>query len=243
MIGTLLDVIVKQLKSNGLNKGGESRLDLYPTQSIPTMYNLDFKQLKNKQMKKYLLILLVTLTASASSFAQFRIGPKLGANIGKIDGVGFKDSYKLGYHLGVFAEIPLGKKFAVQPEVLWNQINADTVSGFSSIYQNINQQNLSNPQLNYLSVPVLLSYKPGKMLTLQAGPQFGILINKDKNLFENGKEAFKNGDLSMLMGVQLNISRIRVYGRYAIGLSDISDITSQEKWKTTGFQVGLGLAL
>ncbi len=194
-------------------------------------------------MKKYLVILLVTLTASATSFGQFRIGPKLGANIGKIDGKGFDEQYKLGYHLGVFAEITLGKKFGIQPEVLWNQINADTVSGFSSLYTGLNQQNLSNPQLNYLSIPLLLTYKPVKVLSLQAGPQFGILINKDKNIFQNGKEAFKNGDLSMLFGAQLNILRVRVYGRYAIGLNDISDVTSQEKWTTRGFQLGVGFAL
>lgn len=194
-------------------------------------------------MKKYLVILLVSLTASATSFAQFRIGPKLGANMGKIDGKGFNEQYKLGYHLGGFAEITLGKKFGIQPEVLWNQINADTVSGFSSVYQNLDNQNLSNPQLNYLSIPLLLTYKPVKVLSLQAGPQFGILINKDKNIFQNGKEAFKNGDLSMLFGAQLNILRVRVYGRYAVGLNDISDVTSQEKWTTRGFQVGVGFAL
>ncbi len=210
---------------------------------IGTLLDVNDKQLKSNRMKKYLVILLVTLTASATTFAQFRIGPKLGANMGKIDGNKFSESYKLGYHLGVFAEIPLGKKFGIQPEVLWNQINADTVSGFSSVYQNLDNQNLSNPQLNYLSIPLLLTYKPVKVLSLQAGPQFGILINKDKNIFQNGKEAFKNGDLSMLFGAQLNILRVRVYGRYAIGLNDISDVTSQEKWTTRGFQLGVGFAL
>ncbi|MBK8088975.1 MAG: PorT family protein [Chitinophagaceae bacterium] len=194
-------------------------------------------------MKKYLVILLVTLTASATSFAQFRIGPKLGANMGKIEGSGFDEKYKLGYHVGVFAEIPLGKKWAIQPEVLWNQINTDTAYNIRQVYQNLANQNLSNPQLNYLSIPLLLTYKPAKVLSLQAGPQFGILINKDKTLIDNGGQAFKNGDFSMLFGAQLNILRIRVYGRYVIGLNDISDIGSQEEWKTTGFQLGVGLAL
>lgn len=193
-------------------------------------------------MKKSLVILLVAITTSATSFAQFRIGPKLGANIGKIEGKGFDEQYKLGYHLGAFAEIPLGKKFALQPEVLWNQINSDTASGFKAIYQNLDE-NVKNPQLNYLSVPLLLTYKPAKVLSLQAGPQFGILLNKDKTFLDNGKEAFKNGDFSMLFGAQLNILRVRVYGRYAIGLNNINDIGDQEKWKTTGFQVGVGLAL
>jgi Outer membrane protein beta-barrel domain len=194
-------------------------------------------------MKKYLVFILVAVTASSVSFAQFRIGPKLGANIGKIEGKGFDEQYKLGYHLGAFVEIPLGKKFGLQPEVLWNQINSDTASNFRQIYQNLGQQELSNPQLNYLSIPLLLTYKPIKYLSLQAGPQFGVLINKDKTLIDNGGEAFKNGDFSMLFGAQLNILRVRVYGRYAIGLNNINDLQSQEKWKTTGFQLGLGLAL
>jgi len=194
-------------------------------------------------MKKSLVILLVAITVSATSFAQFRIGPKLGANIGKIDGKGFDEQYKLGYHLGAFAEIPLGKKFALQPEVLWNQINSDTVSGFKAIYQELGNQDLKNPQLNYLSIPLLLTYKPAKVLSLQAGPQFGILLNKDKTIVQNGGEAFKNGDFSLLLGAQLNILRVRVYGRYAIGLNNLNDIDDKEQWKSTGFQVGIGLAL
>lgn len=194
-------------------------------------------------MKKYLVLILVAITVSSVSFAQFRIGAKLGANIGKIDGKGFDEQYKLGYHLGGFAEIPLGKKFGIQPEVLWNQINSDTASGFSAIYQNLDDQSLQNPQLNYISIPLLLTYKPIKYLSLQAGPQFGILVNKDKTFIQNGQEAFKNGDFSMLFGAQLNILRVRVYGRYAIGLNNINDLSDQEQWKTTGFQLGVGIAL
>lgn len=193
-------------------------------------------------MKKVMLLAAI-VCISASSFAQFRIGPKLGANIGKIEGAGFSEKYTLGYHVGGFMEISFSQKLGIQVEALWNQINADTVTGFRAIYQNIDDQNFSNPQLNYLSVPLLLSYKPAPFLALQAGPQFGILLDRNKNLLQNGREAFKRGDLSMLVGAQLNISRIRVYGRYAIGLNDISDVSSPNEWRTTGFQVGVGIAL
>lgn len=195
-------------------------------------------------MNKYLLIFITLLTVSSVSLAQsFSIGPKLGANIGKIDGAGFSDKYTLGYHVGAFTEIGFSKKVGIQAEVLWNQINSDTVSGFSAIYQNIDDQNFQNPQLNYLSIPLLLTYKPSKILSLQAGQQFGILLDKNKNLLDNGKEAFKTGDLSMLVGAQLNLLKLRVYGRYAIGLNNINDIGNQQEWRTTGFQVGVGFAL
>ncbi|HMO32041.1 MAG TPA: porin family protein [Lacibacter sp.] len=195
-------------------------------------------------MHKHLILFIFTATLASSALAQgFKIGPKLGANIGKIEGAGFSDMYTLGYHVGGFTEIDFSKKLGIQAEVLWNQIGADTVSGFDAIYQNINGDDFSNPRLNYLSIPVLLSYRPTKILALQAGPQFGVLIDKNRNLLQNGQEAFRNGDLSLLLGAQLNLLKFRVYGRYAIGLSDISDATVPGEWKSTGFQLGVGIAL
>jgi hypothetical protein len=195
-------------------------------------------------MKKYSMILAAVLLISSASFAQsFKFGPKLGANMGKIEGKGFSDQYSLGYHIGGFAEIGLGKKWAIQPEVLWNQVNTDTVSGFKSVYQNIVSTNNINIKLSYLSIPLLLSYKPVKALSLQAGPQFGILIDQGKSITQNGADAFKKGDLSMLFGAQLNILKIRVYGRYVVGLNNINDLPNNEKWKNQGLQVGVGFAL
>ena len=60
---------------------------------------------------------------------------------------------------------------------------------------------------------------------------------------QNGADAFTQGDFSMLGGVQLKLSAIRISGRYFVGLSDINDIDNQDKWKNQGFQVSLGLAL
>lgn len=195
-------------------------------------------------MKKYVLFMFMAISIAAISQAQsFKFGPKLGANLGKIQGKGFSDQYALGYHIGGFTEIGLGKKFGVQAEVLWNQVSADTVSGFKAIYQNIsNQGSSSNLKLNYLSIPLLLTFKPTKILSIQAGPQFGILMDKNKTLIANGKDAFKNGDLSMLVGAQLNILRVRLYGRYVIGLNNINDVTSTEKWTNQGIQLGVGFA-
>jgi hypothetical protein len=81
------------------------------------------------------------------------------------------------------------------------------------------------------------------LVTFQAGPQFGILINKDNDLFENGKNAFKNGDFSMLGGIQINIANFKIGGRYFIGLNDINDIDNNESWKNQGFQLSLGLRI
>jgi hypothetical protein len=152
----------------------------------------------------------------------------------------FKEQFTYGYHVGGFATIGLGKKFAIQPEVLFNQVNVDTSDKFSDVYQ---FNKLSNVQLKYLAIPILLNYNAGKLISLQAGPQFGILMNKSNTLVQNGRDAFKGGDFSMLGGVQLNISHFRLYGRYTVGLNNLNDIDNKDKWKNQSIQLGVGLTL
>jgi hypothetical protein len=193
-------------------------------------------------MKTKLLSLFATLLFTQAIMAQFHIGVKGGANIIKIDGKSFQQEFRYGYHAGGFAEIGFRSKFGIQPEVLFSQYSTRIDSNFSHVYQNVLNQ--GNVKLNYLSIPILLSYKlAGNFLSLQAGPQFGVLINKSKTLVQNGGDAFKGNDFSMVGGVQLKISSIRVDGRYVVGLNNINDIDNKDKWKSQGFQLSVGVAL
>ena len=74
-------------------------------------------------MKSKFLFLLAAIMLSNAMMAQFHIGVKGGANITKVDGESFKDQFRYGYHLGGFAEIRMGNKFVLQPEVLFNQLH------------------------------------------------------------------------------------------------------------------------
>ncbi|MEO6730784.1 MAG: porin family protein [Ferruginibacter sp.] len=189
---------------------------------------------------KLLTLFLSTLIFSAAHSQGFHLGIKGGANVNKLTGKSFSDEFSFGYHLGGFAEIGLSKKISIQPEVVFNQINQDTASKFSQVYK---LDNLSKVKLNYLSIPILLNYKASDFLSLQVGPQFGILMDQNAKLVQNGKDAFKKGDFSMLGGVQLKFSSVRIYGRYALGLSNLNDIDNSDKWKSQSFQVGIGLAI
>lgn len=194
-------------------------------------------------MKTKLLTLFALVLMTQAAMAQFHLGVKAGTNITKVDGKSFKDEFRYGYHLGGFAEIRLGNKLVLQPEVLWNQYATRLDSNFSHVYQDVFDGN-SNVKLNYLSIPILVNYKlVGNFISLQAGPQFGVLIDQNKTLLQNGGNAFKQGDLSMLAGVLVRMGPIRVNGRYAIGLNNISDIPDDNKWKSQGFQLSVGLAL
>lgn len=191
------------------------------------------------------LILTSILTAcliNLASAQSFHAGFKLGSNVNKISGVSFKDEFTYNYHAGAFATIGLGKKWAIQPEVLFNQVSADTTNQFGEMYK-LSFDKVSNVKLNYLSIPIMVNYNLSKFFALQAGPQYGILINKNDNLINNGKSAFKNGDFSLLGGVQIKVASLRIYGRYGIGLNNLNDIDNKDRWKSQTIQLGIGLAL
>jgi parvulin-like peptidyl-prolyl isomerase len=195
-------------------------------------------------MKTKLAVLIAFVFFTQAAMAQLNLGIKGGVNINKVDGKAFRDEFKYGYHLGGFAEIGLGGKLSIQPEVLFNQFQTRADSSFSNVYQNsLDISNYQDVKLNYLSIPLLLKYKLGSLLSLQAGPQYGILIDQSKNLLQNGKEAFKSGDFSLVGGAQIHISKLRLTGRYVVGLTNISDIDDQNKWKNQGFQLSVGFAL
>jgi len=192
-------------------------------------------------MKKQIFALALISFLSTSLLAQkIQVGFKGGATMNKLSGKTFKEEFSFGYHLGGFVAVGLGKKCAIQPEVMINQINLDSSSNFSALYQ---FNKITGVKLKYLTIPVLLNYNAGKLLTLQAGPQFGILLNISNSFIQNGKDAFKSGDFSMVGGVQLNLSSFKVYGRYLVGLSNINDIDNKDKWTNQSIQLGVGFKL
>lgn len=192
-------------------------------------------------MKKRSLVLLTAmLLFSLIGFSQgLHFGFKAGANIFKVDGKSFNDEFRFGYHIGAFGEIYIVDKFGIQPELLFSQTNYRTGTDFNNVYPD--GVSSVKGKLNYLSIPILFNYRPIKLFAFQLGPQFGTLLNQDKNLVNNGKEAFKKGDISILAGAQLNLLKFKVGARYVIGLNDINDVGTSNKWKNQGFQVYVGV--
>ena len=193
-------------------------------------------------MKTKLLSLALALCISQLLMAQFHLGVKAGANITKVDGKSFNEEFGYGYNLGGFAEIPISPKFSFQPEVLFNQYSSTLDSNYKHIYENVIASDQSKIKRNYLTIPLLLDYKFLGPIHLQAGPQFGVLMSHDKTFLQNGEQAFKNGDFSMVAGAEIRLAMLRVTGRYLIGLNNINDIDNQDKWKNQVIQLSLGYA-
>jgi hypothetical protein len=191
---------------------------------------------------KMLVLALVCLFAAFSASSQgINLGIKGGATVYKIDGVSFSDEFNWGYHLGGVAELMWSKEWGIQPEVLFNESNTKTGYSFDTLYRSVNPGTLKDVKLNFISIPVLLTWRPSPFISFQAGPNFSVMMSKDRTLLQDGAEAFKSGSVSLIGGIQLNIFSFRIYGRYGMGLTNLNNIDTQDKWKSRGGQLGVAM--
>jgi hypothetical protein len=190
-------------------------------------------------MKRLFIFSAFVFSGFFASAQGFSFGPKVGANITGISGFQFENGFDYGYHVGAFAEIMVSEKLGFQPELLWSQTRLKPANSFRELIPEFSD--VTKIKLKYISVPLLVNYKPVSFLTLQLGPQFGILSDKKSSTMANVESAFKKGDFSMLAGVQLKVLSFRIYGRYGIGLTNLNDLPNQNSWKSKTLQIGVGL--
>jgi hypothetical protein len=197
---------------------------------------------KKNDMKQLIIFSAILFSGAMTASAQnFHFGIKGGADLHKIQGYSFKEKFDLGYHAGVFAQIGLPGKLGLQPEIYYSQVNTEVANSTTDIY-GMPLMNVSEIKLSYINIPILLNFKVLPVLSLQAGPQFGIMTDKNKSVYQSGKETFKSGDVGLAAGLQLDLAKLRIYGRYVNGLNNINN-GSTDKWKNQTLQFGIGLRI
>lgn len=199
-------------------------------------------------MKKSLIILVTLFTTQLNAQQKFGLGLKVGQNFSKVDNV-VVDHNAASYHAGVTMQIGLSKGFSIAPEVLLSQTKLETSPSAAELLVNPSFKP-ETYHLNYLSIPILLQYNVLKSFIIQAGPQYGILLDQSKDGLENARVAFSSGEFSMVGGAKLNLGGFFLYGRYVIGMNNIGSTTqllnnlqNQSTWKTRQWQLGVGLNL
>ncbi len=180
-------------------------------------------------MKKFLLPLLA-LAAFNFGTAQeesIRFGAKAGLNIANLAGDEVKNNeIKIGFNVGVLVEIPITEKFAIQPEFLFSTQGSKSDEGFpnfsETLIENLNQEFESN--INYINIPIMTKYYLAKGLSIQAGPQVGILISAKDRDDNDIKDNISSIDLGLNFGAGYQLaSGIFFDARYNLGLTNVFD--------------------
>jgi hypothetical protein len=192
-------------------------------------------------MKKYIFLALLPIGLCAGAQEKFGIGVKVGQNFSSVNSVAV-DRHSASFHGGVAFQIGLTEKISLVPELLLSQTKLATNSSIALVFSDDNLKP-ETYHLNYLMIPLLVQVKPFSSLLLQAGPQYGILLDHKKDGIESAKLAFQQGEFSFVGGAKVNLGGFFVYGRYVVGLQNISELQDQTKWRTTQWQLGIGLSL
>ncbi|MEP6595035.1 MAG: porin family protein [Ginsengibacter sp.] len=203
-------------------------------------------------MKTCFLITLIFL--SQLSFSQrsmdfehenfFRIGAKAGVNINKIHGKSYKEGFSYDYLLGGFMQFNFSQRLGIQPEVNFTQSSSKFTDASTDIYDDLfTDGSQKKVNLSYIKVPVLLNINigPSKRVKLQVGPQVGGLLKQKADSLNNNGNLYKKSDWSAVGGLWIQIPFINLGARYELGLSNINDFDTREKWRSQGFILFAGI--
>jgi hypothetical protein len=147
---------------------------------------------------------LAMADGAAPGFPAPQIGVEGGFNIASLNGPTVGDVYasRLGFVGGGFLNLPFGPTLAFQPELLFEQ-KGGQVNG--------------NPyRLDYVEVPLLLDVSIAGPLGVILGPAFAA------NVDNVGVTNPNSTDVGLVLGAQLDFTRILLSGRYEVGLTDVS---------------------
>jgi hypothetical protein len=191
-------------------------------------------------------VLFFTIT-TLHSYAQFSLqsvemGVKGGGNFYKIGGRSFDNKMYPSFNGGAYAELNFAPKWTLQPELLYSETIANTGDQFNLIYPGAVSSKI---YLNYISLPVLASFKPVPELSILLGPEYSYCISQTTGLYPSdpNKNAFSRSDFSIDFGGQLNLGNVKFGVRYKVGLNSVNGINSSDDWRVHGFQVYLGYHL
>ena len=173
----------------------------------------------------------------------FRVGAKAGVNINRIDGQSYKSGFNYNYLLGGFMQFNFSKIFGIQPEVNFVQGSAHFTNDATDVYDDLFASGSQRTaKLNYIKVPVLLNINIGqsKRVKLQVGPQVGGVLKQTADSLRSNKDLYKSSDWSMLGGLWIQIPFINLGARYELGLTNINNIDTRQKWKSQAFTIFAG---
>jgi hypothetical protein len=167
-------------------------------------------------MKKFYFTLFIICIVHQFSHAQNEIGLKGGLNFSRIlieepepfSGGGQNDSFKMGYHIGLFSSFKLTTNIFLAPELL------------------VSEKGAKNLAATYITIPTLVNVRIIDRFFIEAGPEFDILLIDgsfgNKYHFPVWDKGLK---ISLDIGLKTKITeKLNANLRYNYGLSSVMEI-------------------
>lgn len=163
-------------------------------------------------MKQILIVSFLIVICFSSLNGQIQFGIKGGWTGSWID---FEEKEMvMGFHFGGLTKIPLTTTLDLQPEILYSTRGVVLPEYFFPFDLSID--------LGYLSIPVLINYKPSQKLSLQLGPEFNaLLVAKIESIGESrSTEPYEKIELGLAGGFAFELFKnFNFSGRYIYGIT------------------------
>ncbi len=137
-----------------------------------------------------------------------------------------KDRMLVGFHAGVYAQLPITRRISIQPELYY------TTKGAEVTYNNVFVQGVARYHFNYIELPILLSVNLVENFNLQFGPYIAYLVNgkttnesSNSNSFDFEKnlntDDYNRFDAGITLGGGIDIGALGLGVRYCYGLTTV----------------------
>ena len=188
------------------------------------------------------MTVLTVVVALASNAQSIQFGVKAGVNFASLEGEDLGDvKMRTSFHAGGAAEFMIADKFSLQPELMYSSQGAKASDQAGAI-------NISSiVRFNYLNLPVMAKFYPIEGLSVQVGPQIGLLLSAKAEIDVDGivseedfKDDLKDTDFGVNFGLGYKLSSGLFFdARYNLGLTNI-DGDENTEIKNNVIQISLG---
>lgn len=185
-------------------------------------------------MKKLFFSIIITVIGLTVLHAQdITVGAKAGVNLATLHPDKNDPATRSSFHLGMMVEIPLIDALRLQPELLYSAQGVRDESDDDEVIK-----------LDYLALPVMAKYYLWDALSMEAGPQFGILLSakrKDDGDTEDYKDSTKSTDIGLALGAKYRlVNKFNIGMRYYWGTNVNKNEDSRTQVKNRVFQISVG---
>ncbi len=214
-----------------------------------------------KTSKNHLFLTFAFFLFTVSLTAQTTVGIRAGTNSSTLaiefpDQNGFSPFDAEGLNLGVFLNVPLGKKLSIQPELNYNQkvfsIFDIKLPGVPRIKTDL--------AFNAIDLSLLAKYRMGKNkfgFSVAAGPSLNVLVdgaykfqgdgNRNKEKIQLSSLGMDHLEMGVVCGIgfdyQVGPGKVILDIRHNLGLTDVFYSTSADQNQSTAVSIGYAIKL
>ncbi len=170
-------------------------------------------------MRKSALVLLVALVATTPLFAQKKVSPgvRAGVNVATLSNI--DADFKADFYVGGILSLNLGRKYTLQPELVYTRQGANNVTFVDN--DSGNPTGTEDVTIQYLSLGVINKFYFVEGFHGMVGPSLDMKIGKNFPRIDFDDDDYGGVDLGISLGLGYTLPMgLTVEGRFKTGMLD-----------------------